>query len=71
MSVPRAVITGFIDKTAIKPAWPHGRLWIALKNMHIAFNTPDKFAKRQLRHDLDAIVMFNDDEDPDLVYRRL
>ena len=70
MSVPRAVITGFIDKSITKE-WPHGRLWVVLKSMHLNYNTPDKFARRQLRCDIEAIVMFNDDEDPELVYRRL
>jgi len=31
----------------------------------------DWWAKKQLKIDMEMIVMFNDDEDPDLVYRRL
>ena len=71
MSVPRAVITNLIDNTVVEGVWPHGRLWLALKAIHVAFNVPDKFAKKQLKLDIEAIVMFADDEDPDLVYRRL
>jgi len=70
LSVPDTVITGFIDKTKTDE-WPIGRLWIVFQRLHKAFYVDDWWAKKQLKIDMEMIVMFNDDEDPDLVYRRL
>ena len=70
LSVPNTVISGFIDKTQTDE-WPIGRLWIVFQRLHQAFYVDDWWAKKQLKIDMEMIVMFNDDEDPDLVYRRL
>ena len=70
LSVPSTVITGFIDKSKTDE-WPIGRLWIVFQTLDAAFYIDDWWAKKQLKIDMDMIVMFNDDEDPDLVFRRL
>ena len=70
MSVPRSVINGFIDKSVTKE-WPIGRLWIIFQKLKEAFYVDDLWAKRQLQDDMDAIVMYGDEEDPDNVFRRL
>ena len=50
LSVPRAVITGFIDKTATDE-WPIGRLWIVFQRLDSAYYVDDWWAKKQFLED--------------------